>query len=95
MWGEITVDKGRVQQFNLDRFRVMPNNEAPQVDIVLVASREKPGGIGDACHRAGRSGGGQCHLRGHRQATPAHAVHAAERDASLTKTSVQFLRDAR
>ena len=47
MWGEITVDKGRVQPFNFDRFRVMPNNEAPQVDIVLVASREKPGGIGE------------------------------------------------
>ena len=47
LWGEITVDKGRVQQFNFDSFRVMRNNEAPQIDIVLVNSREKPGGIGE------------------------------------------------
>ena len=42
-----TFDKGRVQQFNFDRFRVMRNNEAPQIDIVLVPSKDKPGGIGE------------------------------------------------
>ena len=47
LWSEITVDKGRVQQSNFDRFRVMRNNEAPQIDIVLVPSSEKPGGIGE------------------------------------------------
>lgn len=47
LYGEITVDKGRVQQFNFDTFRVMRNHEAPQIDIVLVDSSEKPGGIGE------------------------------------------------
>jgi isoquinoline 1-oxidoreductase beta subunit len=47
LWSEITVEKGRVQQFNFDRFRVMRNNEAPLIDIVLVPSTEKPGGIGE------------------------------------------------
>ena len=47
LWGEITVDKGRGQQPNFDRFRVMRNNVSPQIDIVLVPSREKPGGIGE------------------------------------------------
>ncbi|HQC98096.1 MAG TPA: xanthine dehydrogenase family protein molybdopterin-binding subunit [Aquabacterium sp.] len=47
LWSEITVAKGRVQQFNFDSFRVMRNNEAPQIDIVLVPSKEKPGGIGE------------------------------------------------
>jgi isoquinoline 1-oxidoreductase subunit beta len=47
LWSEITVEKGRVQQFNFDRFRVMRNNEVPQIDIVLVPSSEKPGGIGE------------------------------------------------
>ena len=47
LWGEITFDKGRPQQSNFDRFRVMRNNESPQIDIVLVPSREKPGGIGE------------------------------------------------
>ena len=47
LWSEITVDKGRVQQANFDRFRVMRSHEAPQIDIVLVPSSEKPGGIGE------------------------------------------------
>ena len=47
LWGEITVDKGRVQQANFDTFRVMRNHEAPQIEIVLMDSAEKPGGIGE------------------------------------------------
>ena len=47
LWGEITLDKGRVQQTNFNTYRVMRNNEAPQIDITLVASTEKPGGIGE------------------------------------------------
>jgi isoquinoline 1-oxidoreductase beta subunit len=47
LWGEITIDKGRVQQFNFDKYRVMRNNEAPKIDIVLIKSTEKPGGIGE------------------------------------------------
>jgi isoquinoline 1-oxidoreductase beta subunit len=47
LWGEITIDKGRVQQFNFDKYRVMRNNEAPVIDILLVKSGEKPGGIGE------------------------------------------------
>lgn len=47
LWSEITVAKGRVQQHNFDTFRVMRNNEAPLIDIVLVPSSEKPGGIGE------------------------------------------------
>ena len=47
LWGEITLDKGRVQQTNFHQFRIMRNNEAPQIDITLVKSSEKPGGIGE------------------------------------------------
>ncbi len=47
LWGEITVDKGRVQQTNFNTYRIMRSNEAPQIDIVLVDSTEKPGGIGE------------------------------------------------
>ncbi len=47
LWGEITVDKGRVQQTNFNTYRIMRGNEAPQIDIVLVDSTEKPGGIGE------------------------------------------------
>ena len=47
LWDEITVDKGRVQQTNFDKYRLMRNNEAPQIDVILVQSTEKPGGIGE------------------------------------------------
>jgi isoquinoline 1-oxidoreductase beta subunit len=47
LWDEITVDKGRVQQSNFDKYRLMRNNEAPQIEVILVQSTEKPGGIGE------------------------------------------------
>ena len=47
LWGDITVDKGRVQQNNFHSYRIMRNNEAPVIDITLVDSTEKPGGIGE------------------------------------------------
>jgi len=47
LWGDITVDKGRVQQTNFDKYRLMRNNEAPQIEVMLVQSTEKPGGIGE------------------------------------------------
>ena len=47
LWDEITVDKGRVQQTNFHQYRLLRMNEAPQIEIVLVNSTEKPGGIGE------------------------------------------------
>ena len=47
MYGEITVDKGRVQQTNFNTYKMVRMNEAPTVAITLVASTEKPGGIGE------------------------------------------------
>jgi isoquinoline 1-oxidoreductase subunit beta len=47
LYGEITVDKGRVQQTNFHQYKMVRMNEAPQIDITLVASTEKPGGIGE------------------------------------------------
>src|SRR5205085_6442752 len=44
---EITVDKGRVQQTNFHQFPLVRMNEAPAIDITLVQSTEKPGGIGE------------------------------------------------
>ncbi len=47
LYGEITVDKGRVQQTNFHQYKMVRMNEAPQIDITLVQSTEKPGGIGE------------------------------------------------
>ncbi len=47
LYGDISVDKGRVQQKNFDRYQMVRMYEAPRIDIVLVDSAEKPGGIGE------------------------------------------------
>ncbi len=44
---EITMEKGRVLQTNFHNYPVVRMNESPLIDIVLVKSTEKPGGIGE------------------------------------------------
>ncbi|MDP1655090.1 MAG: xanthine dehydrogenase family protein molybdopterin-binding subunit [Hylemonella sp.] len=44
---EITLDKGRVLQTNYNNYPMLRMHEAPIIDIVLVESSEKPGGIGE------------------------------------------------
>ena len=44
---EITMVQGRVQQTNYHDFPVVRMHESPKIDIVLVPSTEKPGGIGE------------------------------------------------
>ncbi|HCY17026.1 MAG TPA: aldehyde oxidase [Curvibacter sp.] len=44
---EITLQNGRVQQTNFNTFPIVRMNEAPVIDVVLVESTEKPGGIGE------------------------------------------------
>ncbi|MCY1171676.1 Isoquinoline 1-oxidoreductase subunit beta [compost metagenome] len=44
---QITLDKGRVQQSNFGDYPVLRMNEVPVMDITLVPSTEKPGGIGE------------------------------------------------
>ncbi|WP_411877639.1 molybdopterin cofactor-binding domain-containing protein [Polaromonas sp. YR568] len=44
---QITLDKGRVQQTNFGDYPVLRMNESPVMDITLVPSTEKPGGIGE------------------------------------------------
>ncbi len=46
--GEITIDRGRVQQANFDTYDVLRIDEMPQVEVHIVASTEAPGGIGEA-----------------------------------------------
>jgi isoquinoline 1-oxidoreductase beta subunit len=45
--GEITLDRGRVQQTNFHQYDVLRMDEMPVVDVHIVASREAPGGIGE------------------------------------------------
>jgi isoquinoline 1-oxidoreductase beta subunit len=45
--GEITLDRGRVQQRNFHDYQMLRINEAPQIEVHIVPSTEKPSGIGE------------------------------------------------
>ncbi len=47
LYGDITIEKGRVQQSNFNDFRIIRQNESPVIEVVLVDSTEKPGGVGE------------------------------------------------
>jgi isoquinoline 1-oxidoreductase beta subunit len=46
--GQITIDKGRVQQANFNTYDMLRIDESPVVDVHIVTSTENPGGIGEA-----------------------------------------------
>jgi isoquinoline 1-oxidoreductase beta subunit len=47
LYGEITLDKGRVQQSNFHDYRMLRIDQVPKINIHLVKSGEAPGGIGE------------------------------------------------
>lgn len=47
LYGNITVKNGVVEQNNFNDFRVLRQNESPVIDVHLVDSTEKPGGVGE------------------------------------------------
>ncbi len=47
LYGEITIEGGRVQQSNFHDYRMVRIDEAPQVEVYLIDSDEAPGGIGE------------------------------------------------
>jgi isoquinoline 1-oxidoreductase beta subunit len=51
--GEITIDKGRVQQSNFHDYRMLRINETPKIEVHVVKSGEPPGGIGETGVNAG------------------------------------------
>jgi isoquinoline 1-oxidoreductase beta subunit len=47
LFGEITIDGGRVRQSNFHDYRMLRINETPEIDVHLIPSAEPPGGIGE------------------------------------------------
>ena len=47
MFGEITVDHGRVKQATFDDYPLLRHRDAPQIDVHIVPSTEKPTGFGE------------------------------------------------
>ena len=45
--GEITIDKGQVQQSNFHNYMPLRMNECPAIDIDIIASTDAPGGVGE------------------------------------------------
>jgi isoquinoline 1-oxidoreductase beta subunit len=53
LWGDITIDKGRVQQGNFNDYRVLRIDEVPNIEVHVIPSGEAPGGIGETGTTAG------------------------------------------
>src|SRR5216683_2084726 len=47
LYGEITIDKGRVQQSNFHDYRMLRIDQAPKIEVHVIKSGEAPGGIGE------------------------------------------------
>ena len=47
LYGEITVERGRVRQTNFDTYRWLRLGEAPRIEAYFVASGESPPGLGE------------------------------------------------
>jgi isoquinoline 1-oxidoreductase beta subunit len=46
-YGEITIDRGRIQQSNFHDYRMLRIDEVPAIEVYIIQSGEAPGGIGE------------------------------------------------
>jgi isoquinoline 1-oxidoreductase subunit beta len=53
LYGEVTIDKGRVQQSNFNDYRMLRIDEVPDIEVHVITSGEAPGGIGETGVTAG------------------------------------------
>ena len=53
LFGEITIERGRVRQSNFNDYRMLRIDEVPKIDVHVIASSEPPGGIGETGTNAG------------------------------------------
>jgi isoquinoline 1-oxidoreductase beta subunit len=53
LFGEITIERGRVRQSNFNDYRMLRIDEVPEIDVHVIKSSEDPGGIGETGTTAG------------------------------------------
>jgi isoquinoline 1-oxidoreductase subunit beta len=53
LWGEVTIERGRVRQSNFNDYRMLRIDEVPKIDVHVIKSGEDPGGIGETGTTAG------------------------------------------
>ena len=72
LYGEVTIENGRVQQSNFNNYRMLRIDEVPRIDVHVIKSGEDPGGIGETGCDGGAAGAAQCDLcRDRRRVAPA------------------------
>ena len=84
LYGECTVENGRMAELNFDRYRILRLAEMPKVETVIVPTYDFWGGVGEPTICVVTPGGAQRDLRGDRQAGAQPA--AEERQARLAQT---------
>jgi isoquinoline 1-oxidoreductase subunit beta len=47
LYGEITIENGRVRQSNFNDYRMLRVDQVPDIEVHLIESGEAPGGIGE------------------------------------------------
>ena len=47
LWGEITIDKGRVKQSNFHDYRMLRMADMPEVEVHILPSSDTQGGVGE------------------------------------------------
>jgi isoquinoline 1-oxidoreductase subunit beta len=53
LYGDITIENGRVRQSNFNDYRMLRIDEVPRIDVHVIKSNEHPGGIGETGATAG------------------------------------------
>jgi isoquinoline 1-oxidoreductase subunit beta len=53
LYGEVTIEKGRVLQSNFNDYRMLRIDQVPNIDVHVIKSGEDPGGIGETGATAG------------------------------------------
>ena len=53
LYGEVTIERGRVQQSNFNDYRMLRIDQVPNIDVHVIKSSEDPGGIGETGCTAG------------------------------------------
>jgi isoquinoline 1-oxidoreductase beta subunit len=53
LYGDITIENGRVQQSNFNDYRMLRIDQTPKIEVHVIKSGEAPGGIGETGANAG------------------------------------------